>query len=43
VFSRSLTEQNSFDSESKTDTESLMTTVCGSEFQVDGAENNFII
>ena len=39
AFDKSLTEQNSFNSGLKTDRETLIRTVCGSEFQTDSAEN----
>ena len=40
MFSKSLIEQKIFKSGfKKTDRESLMRTVCGSEFQTDGAED----
>jgi len=39
VFGKSLIEQKTFKSGFKTDTDSLMRTLCGSEFQTDGAKN----
>jgi len=39
VFGKSLIEQKTLSLDLKTERESLMRTVCGSEFQTDGAEN----